>query len=73
MAGRRRSEVLTDDRGSAVVEFCLMSVLLVLLLWEDTDSAMIHRAGGLGCNVVELRPGVSLDRTFARVVGAGGR
>ncbi len=49
------------------------SVLLVLLLWEDTDSAMIHRAGGLGCNVVELRPDVSFERTFARVVGAGGR
>lgn len=47
------------------------SVLLVLLVWEDTDTAMIHRAGGLGCNVVEVRPGVSLDRTFARVVGAG--
>ena len=47
------------------------SVLLVLLLWEDTDSAMIHRAGGLGCNVVELRAGVSMDRTFARIVGAG--
>ncbi len=49
------------------------SVLLVLLLWEDTDTAMIHRAGGLGCNVVELRPGVSFERTFARVVGQGGR
>ncbi len=49
------------------------SVLLVLLLWEDTDTAMIHRAGGLGCNVVELRPGVSFERTFARVVGRGGR
>jgi len=49
------------------------SVLLVLLLWEDTDSAMIHRAGGLGCNVVELRPGVSFERTFARMVGAGRR
>lgn len=47
------------------------SVLLVLVLWEDTDSAMIHRAGGLGCNVVELRPGVSMERTFARIVGAG--
>ena len=49
------------------------SVLLVLLLWEDTDSAMIHRAGGLGCNVVELRADVSFERTFSRVVGAGGR
>ena len=49
------------------------SVLLVLLLWEDTDSAMLHRAGGLGCNVVELRPGVSFERTFARMVGADHR
>ena len=49
------------------------SVLLVLLLWEDTDAAMLHRAGGLGCNVVELRPGVSFERTFARMVGADHR
>jgi uncharacterized protein (DUF58 family) len=45
------------------------SVLLVLLLWEDTDAAMLHRAGSLGCSVVELRPGVSFENTFARMVG----
>ena len=45
------------------------SVLLVLVVWEDTDTAMLHRAGGLGCSVVELRPGMSFERTFARMVG----
>ena len=46
------------------------SVVLVLVLWEDTDPAMIHRAAGLGCGVVELKPGASLAATFAHVVGA---
>ena len=49
------------------------SVLLVLVIWEDTDPAMLHRAGGLGCNVVELQPDVSFERTFSRMVGAGRR
>ena len=49
------------------------SVVLVLVLWEDTDPAMIHRAAGLGCGVVELKPGTSLGATFQHVVGAGAR
>ncbi len=47
------------------------SMQLVLVLSEDTDAAMIHRAGSLRCNVVELKPGASLSRTFARMVGVG--
>ena len=46
------------------------SVVLVLVLWEDTDPAMIHRAAALGCGVVELKPGASLAATFQHVVGA---
>ncbi len=46
------------------------SVQLVLVLSEDTDGAMLHRAGTLGCSVVELHPGAPLSRTFARVMGA---
>jgi uncharacterized protein (DUF58 family) len=46
------------------------SVVLVLVLWEDTDPAMIHRAAALGCGVVELKPGASLAGTFQHVVGA---
>src|SRR5687768_2217138 len=49
------------------------SVVLVLVLWEDTDPAMIHRAASLGCGVVELKPGASLAATFQHVVGAGAR
>ncbi len=48
------------------------SVVLVLVLWEDTDPAMVHRAAGLGCSVVEVKPGASLAATFAHVV-AGAR
>ena len=46
------------------------SVVLVLVLWEDSDPAMIHRAASLGCGVVELKPGASLAATFQHVVGA---
>lgn len=49
------------------------SVVLVLVLWEDTDPAMVHRAAGLGCPVVELKPGASLRATFQHVVTAGAR
>ena len=49
------------------------SVVMVLVLWEDTDPAMIHRAATLGCGVVELKPGASLGSTFQHVVGAGAR
>ena len=46
------------------------SVVLWLVLSEDTDPASIHRAAGLGVPVVELRPGVSLGASTAAVVGA---
>jgi len=47
------------DRGT--------SLLLVLVLHEDSDPLSLHRAGGLGCNVVELRSGQSMDRAFQHV------
>ena len=46
------------------------SVVLWLVLSEDTDPASVHRAAGLGVPVVELRPGVSLGASTAAVVGA---
>ncbi len=49
------------------------SIVLVLVLSEDTDPAGIHRAAGLGCPVVELRPGATLTASTAAVVGAGVR
>ena len=41
MPGRRRIHVLTGDRGSAVVEFSLMSVLLVMLLFAVLQVAAL--------------------------------
>lgn len=49
------------------------SVVLVLVLWEDTEPGTIHRAASIGCPVVELKPGTSLAATFSRVVEAGTR
>lgn len=49
------------------------SLLLVIVLWEATDFASLHRAGSLGCNVVELNAGVPMERVFQRVVRAAGR
>ena len=46
------------------------SVVLVLVLWEDTEPRSIHRAASIGCPVVELKPGVSMGTTFSRVVEA---
>jgi uncharacterized protein (DUF58 family) len=56
---------LVMDRGT--------SLLLVVLLWEDSDLLTLHRAGSLGCNVVELNPKMALDRVFQRVVGMARR
>jgi hypothetical protein len=63
-ATARRIKVLLS-RGTAM--------LVVLVMWEDTDPAAVHRAASLGCGVVELQPGASIGRTFTRVVGAGAR
>ena len=41
MAARQRVHGLTDDRGSAIVEFCLMSVLLVMLLFAVMQVAAL--------------------------------
>ena len=49
------------------------SVMLVMVLWEASDFASLHRAGSLGCNVVELSAGMPLQRVFQRVVRAVGR
>jgi uncharacterized protein (DUF58 family) len=53
---------LLRDRG--------VSILLVLIISEDTDPAALHRAAGLGCNIVEITPGPSIGQAFRRVVGA---
>ena len=49
------------------------SLLVVLVLDEDTDPMTVHRAGGLHCNVVEVTPGAALGSVFAAVVGGARR
>jgi uncharacterized protein (DUF58 family) len=61
-AGRLK---LLLDRGT--------SLLIVHLMWDDTDPLSLHRAGSLGCPVVELAPNMALERVFQRVIGMGRR
>jgi uncharacterized protein (DUF58 family) len=50
-----------------------ISLLLVILGWEDSDPVAVHRAGALGCNVVEVDASTPLEGVFAHVVGGGMR
>jgi uncharacterized protein (DUF58 family) len=47
------------------------SIVLVHLMWEDTDTLSLHRAGGLGCPVIELAGNAAFERVFQRIVGVG--
>jgi uncharacterized protein (DUF58 family) len=47
------------------------SMLVVLCIWDDTDPATLHRAGLLGCGVVEVHATMALRGAFDRV--ASGR
>jgi uncharacterized protein (DUF58 family) len=49
------------------------SMMLVIVLWEDSDPLSLHRAGSLGCNVVEVTANSSLDLAFRHVVRRAGR
>jgi uncharacterized protein (DUF58 family) len=53
---------LLRERGS--------SLLLVLVVGDDTDPLALHRAGGIGCNVVEVQPNMPLQTLFAHVVSS---
>jgi len=53
---------LLVDRG--------VSMLVVHILHDDTDPISLHRAGGLGAKVVEVRAGQPLNRVFRKVTGA---
>lgn len=50
-----------------------LSILVVLVTWEETDAASLHRAGALGCNIIEADSGSPLEGAFRRVLGAGAR
>ena len=56
---------LLVDRGAYVV--------LVVLVWEDTDPHSLVAAASLGCSVVQLHPREPLATVFAHSVGAGRR
>lgn len=49
------------------------SLLVVLVVWPDSDPGSLRRAASLGANVVELESGMVLQSAFARLVGAGVR
>lgn len=57
-AGRLR---LVLERGASLV--------VVLVLSDDTDPLSIHRAGGLGCAVVEVRQDRPLAASFRHLLG----
>lgn len=45
-----------------------VSVLLVMVVWDDTDPASMHRAGSLGTNIVEVSAGTPLEGVFRKVL-----
>lgn len=47
-----------------------IAVLLILTVWDDTEPATLHRAGLLGCNMVQIAAGMSMEQVFRHVVGA---
>ena len=46
------------------------SLILVLVISDDTDPMTLHRAGSLRCNVVEAGPNVPLQAVFQHVISA---
>jgi uncharacterized protein (DUF58 family) len=46
------------------------SLILVLVINDDTDPMTLHRAGSLHCNVVEAAPHVPLQAVFQHVISA---
>lgn len=50
-----------------------VSLLVALIVWEDSEPDSLHRAGGLGCNIVEIDGSAPLATAFRRIHGRGGR
>lgn len=50
-----------------------VSILVAHLMWVDTDPMSVHRAAGLGLNVVEIGAHTPLDGVFNKAVGAAHR
>src|SRR5436190_11385788 len=47
------------------------SVLVAALIWDEDSADTLGVAASLGCQVIEIRPGVPLAVAFRREVGAG--
>jgi uncharacterized protein (DUF58 family) len=65
-----------DAEASTRVRILLdrgVSVLLVLVLDDTSEPDSLHRAGALGCNVVEGRAGQPLSVVFRKVLARGRR
>jgi uncharacterized protein (DUF58 family) len=45
-----------------------ISIILVLVQWEDMDPVTQHRAGQLGCNVVEVTASTPLEGAFRNLI-----
>jgi hypothetical protein len=63
-----------DHSAAAMLKLLLDrggSLTFVHVRTEDTDAASSQRAAALGCEVVELRPGMALETVFRRGTGAG--
>ena len=65
---------LLDAAAAARLAFLVQrgaSVLVAALMWHEEAADTLGTAAALGCQVVEIRPGVPLALSFRREVGAG--
>ena len=67
---------LLDAEAAARLAFLVQrgaSVLVAALMWHEEAADTLGTAAALGCQVIEIRPGVPLALSFRREVGAGRR
>lgn len=65
-----------DDRSASRLRLLIergAHVVLVALVWEESDPHTLAVAAALGCQVVQLRPLEPLEAVFAAEMGAGRR
>jgi uncharacterized protein (DUF58 family) len=65
-----------DSQTTARLKLLLdrgISIIIVLVQWEDSDPLTQHRAGQLGCSVVEVSASTPLGGAFRHMVGQGVR
>lgn len=65
-----------DKDGAGSLRLALergASVTVAALVWDETDPQLLARAAALGCEVVQVPSGASLESVFAHQIGAGMR